>query len=339
MGMRREYKPRGISLKKARERNLKALGKSGDWYDAKFLEQHGSCAVCHEPETRIGLDGKPRPLVVNVAGDCLLCRKCSARQNKQNQRQRDSDYKKLVATKAQGPQTVTEWWRKNRNGFSEAEKIAHEYRDGEIINFLCSINAWLGEENVDDEDGRECLRESIREFCDEVSQHGVVDTGYITPDEEKKPQGVADGLYFRFGYFAAIPADVASSFIEFSERALGIDPHPYDAYGGYSYREKRIARILATLNGQTYIDPDLVVRCATPQCGATTTWKLHEIPPAQWFCDACTAARQRAGQAFLSGVRNKQLEEMQNANQPRQLWMKPREADDTVFGEEGVYRG
>lgn len=342
-----------MEITSTHEKRLKSLGKSAEWYRGKFAEQHGACAVCNRSEVRMGLDGRPRPLVASKESDSLFCLRCSARQNKQNQRQRDTNYRNLVKKRASGPQTGDEFWKRNRNALSEADKARYEELDSETILLWDEAKACLEAVKAGREFGEPALRDFVKEVCQSLLDNGttfvdLVLVDFFSPEykdtyEQYVQQGRATALFARFGYITAIPTGDAHRFFEFVERHYGL---PIALYETYATRIQRIYDFLD--HGKVWKQPDQIIKCDTKGCSGTTTIPpmrkrsiprdggvtlvTENIPPAQWFCAACTAEHEKQNHAALLRIdeRQRQLVQQQHAA--------IHTSRETIFDDGGVFR-
>lgn len=340
-----------MEITEAHEKRLKSLGKSAEWYQEKFAEQHGTCAVCRESQKRIGLDGKPRPLVANVAGDCLLCQKCSARQNKRNQRERDSEYKRLAVSKRndrEGAESGDAFWTRNRRKLSESEKVQFEARDEEVLLLVEEMEAVLAAAKAGRKFDEPALRDFTREVCQEVLEHGTVFADLVLTDffkPERKElyddivaKGGANAIFVEFGYYQAIPCvspnSIVSRFLEFTERRYGLPIAQFETFA------TRIGRILDVVDyGKVWKQLDQVIRCATKGCKGTKNLPPREIPSPLWWCATCEAERNKAGHAALVRIGNQQLTQQRSDSVYDSYGRFKDRERQTVFDDAGKYGG
>jgi hypothetical protein len=309
----------------ARQRALDKIGKDLAWFDDQVetsLNEHGepTCAECKQPEKKKLSSGQLKMLTIDTKNVRLICDSCANRAYKKQQKDNVSR-----RSDRDGAESAETWWKRNRSKLSEAELVQHDIREGDVAFLTQALEEHLKGEGWD----AEGLPETIKDFCDEVSQYGRLSTAYTLVPEWWRDEGRSkrlsgpDALYFQFGFYAAIPTDAVSRFLTFAEDFLHIK-----TCGPYESDRKRIVRIL---DGKEYIDPDLILACSTKGCANTQVMDPGKIYPAHFFCPTCTAARNRIAYAALSRLNQEKLAETRDAT--KDSWGR-----DKLYGDGGPYQ-
>lgn len=330
----------------ARERALQKAGLDLHWYTTRVDELRNSngepcCESCGQPEKKKLPSGKLKDLVVSVKDKKLVCQRCADRAYRQTQKDNVSKRQDR-----DGVPTLQEFWVRNRNKLSEAEKVQREARHDEVIALteeveLCN-RAFQQKVQFDEA----AMRDLIRIVCRDIVEYGTVLTDitavpFFKPEYNEfyefwtsgKTAYKAQTPYMQYGYLAGLPGHVVYPFLQHVEEHFGLPVSLYDTY------EVRIGRIYNFLDhGEVYQRPVRYTRCATPGCEET---KVHHFTdPAQWYCAPHAEENRKAMEAVVSRIRNAQLAELSLVNEP-QKWMRPfltraeMAERDRTFGEEG----
>ncbi|SRR6266480_3855461 len=307
----------------ARLRALEKIGLDLAWYNDRVEDNRDSngdacCEACGKPETKRKPGGDIKDLVVDTKNKRLVCASCA-----------DKNYKKTKSENVSrrsdrdGAETAERWWERNLAKLSKEELREYDVREGDVVFLVHALN-----EHIVNPAFTQDLQENIQDFCAEIEKYGTLQYPH-GPDwwkGESKHLTGANAVWFKYGFYTAIPDKAALAFFQFVEDLFLIRATEPDNY------RKRIARIQCAIDGRPYVDPNLIVTCATRGC-SNTEFRAN-ITKNQFFCPTCEAERDRLARLFHSKLQNEKLQDAILKDGSKDSWGR----DNKVFGERGPYR-